>query len=173
MTPTQQIEKRLKDTASINMIDRMFFEQKFRAYKAMRETENKVKWLTIKSQLRTIASFFSRNGLTLALKKGDWESTMKQKVTHRFKLELKDVKAMYNHANLRDKALLLILAQSGFSEIDVTEIKIEDIKDLYTMPQSEHYFIEKPREKEDFEKIEYPEDETEDPTDADLIEFGL
>ena len=28
-------------------------------------------------------------------------------------------------------------------------------------------------EKADFEKIEYPEDEIEDPTDADLIEFGL
>jgi hypothetical protein len=54
---------------------------------------------------------------------------------------------MYSHANLRDRALLLVLAQSGFSEVDVSLLKIENLKGIYEQPETEHYFIEKSREK--------------------------
>jgi hypothetical protein len=54
---------------------------------------------------------------------------------------------MYSHGNLRDRALLLVLAQSGFSEVDVSLLKIESLKGIYEQPETEHYFIEKPREK--------------------------
>jgi hypothetical protein len=54
---------------------------------------------------------------------------------------------MYAHASLRDRALLLVLAQSGFSEVDTIALKIEDLKGLWEMPSTEHYYIEKPREK--------------------------
>jgi hypothetical protein len=98
--------------------------------------------------LTAVASFFGRNTLPLNLKKGDWKSTSQTEVIQQhFKITQDTVKALYGHANLRDKCLLLVLAQSGFSEVDASELKIEDIKDLYTMPQTEHYFIEKPREK--------------------------
>jgi integrase len=147
MTPTQQIEKRLKDLTSKNLTERTFFEQKFRAYKEYLEKETDLKAISVKTQLRTVASFFSRNSLPLNLKRGDWESTLETKVIHRFKLNLDDIKAMYAHASLRDRALLLVLAQSGLSEADTLALKIEDIKDLYSMPQTEHYFLEKPREK--------------------------
>lgn len=147
MTPTEQIEKRLKDTASQNMNERTFFEQKFRAYKEHLEQNTELKAISVKTHLRTVSSFFSRNGLPLALKRGDWKSTLPTKVIHRFKLKKDDVKAMYTHASLRDRALLLVLGQSGFSEVDVCALRIEDIKGLYEMPQSQHYFIEKPREK--------------------------
>jgi site-specific recombinase XerD len=147
MTPTEQINKRLQDLTSQDLTERTYFEGKFRAYKEFLEKEGKLSALSIKTMLRTVASFFSRNGLTLNLKRGDWQSTLETKVIHKFKLSKEDVKAMYQHANLRDRALLLVLSQSGFSEIDVSELKIEDIQNLYSMPQTEHYFIEKPREK--------------------------
>lgn len=144
MTPTQQIEKRLKDLTSQNLIERQFFEQKFREYKEYLEKEGKLNAQSIEAMLRTVASFFSRNGLVLALKHGDWESTLETQVIHRFKLSREDVKKLYAHASLRDRGLLLVLAQSGFSEVDVSALKIEDLKGLWVMPQSEHYFIEKP-----------------------------
>ena len=147
MEPSEQIEKRLKDTASTDLTQRTFFERQFRAYKEHLEKEGKLGALSIKTYLRTIASFFSRNGLPLNLKRGDWESTLETKVIHRATVSREDVKAMYTHAALRDKALLLVLAQSGFSEVDVCALKVEDIQGLYDMPQTEHYFIEKPREK--------------------------
>jgi hypothetical protein len=149
MTPTQMIEKRLKDTASLSAADRTFFEHKFRAYKEHLEKQNKMGAVSIKTQMLTpVASFFSRNGLPLALKRGDWESNKVEKVkSARMKLTKEDLKAMYAHANTRDRALLLVLAQSGFSEVDVSNMRIEDMLTLYTAPETEHYFIEKNREK--------------------------
>lgn len=148
MNPTEQINKRLKDLTSQNLIERTFFENKFREYKQALEKEYEEDG-TVKTMLRTVASFFGRNGLRLNLNKGDWKSTREgQRVKpQKFKATQETVKAMYAHANLRDRSLLLVLAQSGLSEIDVSEFQIEDIKDLYIMPQSEHYFFEKPREK--------------------------
>ena len=106
MTPTEQIEKRLKDTASDNLEERMFFENKFRGYKEHLEKRD----LTpegVRTLLTPVASFFSRNGLPLNLKRGDWESTQTQQVVHRIKLTKEDVKSMYSHGNLRDRARAL------------------------------------------------------------------
>jgi len=52
------------------------------------------------------------------------------------------------------------------------------LREQFTKPKPkkgfwERLFSNNQSEKADFEKIEYPEDETEDPTDADLLEFGL
>jgi integrase/uncharacterized coiled-coil protein SlyX len=86
--------------------------------------------------------------LPLNLKKGDWKSTQKQEVIEKkFKLAIDDIKRMYTHANLREKCLLLILAQSGFSETDISGLKVEQIQGLYDMAVNEHYVIEKPRDK--------------------------
>lgn len=147
MNPTQQIEKRLKDLTSQNLTERTFFEMKFREYKEHLEKTTELKAGSIKTLLRTVASFFSRNSLALALKRGDWKSTKTTEVIHRFKLKNQDVRNMYAHASLRNRSLLLVLYQSGFSEIDVSALKVEDIKDIYNLAESEHYFIEKPREK--------------------------
>jgi hypothetical protein len=147
LNPEEQIKKRMENLTSQDLTERTYFEKQFRAFKEYLEQNTNLKPLSVKTKLRTVASFFSRNSLPLNLKRGDWESTQTTEVKHRFKLEQKDVKAMYAHANLRDRIVLLGLAQSGFSEIDLSVLKIEDIKDLYNLPQAEHYFIEKPREK--------------------------
>jgi site-specific recombinase XerD len=147
MTPTEQIKRRMHDLTTEDINERTFFENKFREYKEFLEKQGKLSALSIKTMLRTVASFFGRNSLPLNLKRGDWESTLETSVIQRWKITKEDVKAMYGHANLRDRSLLLILAQSGLSEVDCSELKIEDIKGLYEMPQTEHYVIEKPREK--------------------------
>jgi hypothetical protein len=41
----------------------------------------------------------------------------------------------------------MLLAQSGFSEVYVSCFRIEELKGLYDSPETEHYSIEKPREK--------------------------
>ena len=149
-TPTEQIKKRMHDLTTQDLTERMFFEEKFREYKEYLENIQNPKPLkssSVKTRLRTVASFFSRNGLPLALKRSDWESTQQQPVIQRMKITKEDVKAMYAHGNLRDRALLLVLGQSGFSEVDVSCFKIEELKGLYENPETEHYFIEKPREK--------------------------
>ena len=147
MTLTQQVTKRMNDLTSQDLSERQFFEDKFRAYKEYFEKRGDLKPLSVRTELTAVASFFSRIGLPLALKRGDWESTQQQPVIQRMKITRDDVKALYSHGNLRDRALLLVLAQSGFSEVDVSFFRIEELKGLYDNPETEHYFIEKPREK--------------------------
>jgi integrase len=147
MTPTEQVKKRMHDLTTESLTERLFFENKFRSFKEYLEKKGDLKPLSVKTHLRTVASFFSRNGLPLNLKRGDWESTQEQPVIQRWKVTKEEVKAMYSHGNLRDRALLLVLAQSGFSEVDVSNLKIENLKGIYEQSETEHYFIEKPREK--------------------------
>ncbi len=147
MSPTEQIKKRMHDLTTQNIAERTFFEDQFRAYKEYLEARGNLKPIAVKTALIPVASFFSRNGLPLNLKRGDWESTLKQGVVQKSKTTKDDVKSMYSHGNLRDRALLLVLAQSGFSEVDVSSIRIENLKGLYTAPETEHYIVEKPREK--------------------------
>ena len=133
MTPTEQIKKRMHDLNNEDISQRTYFEQKFREYKEYLETirnPDPLKHSSIRDRLRTAASFFARNGLPLFLKRGDWESTQQQPVIQRMKLDKDDVKAMYAHGNLRDRVLLLVLAQSGFSEVDVSCLRIEELKSL-------------------------------------------
>jgi hypothetical protein len=147
MTPTEQIQKRMHDLTTTDITERQFFEDKFREFKTYLENKSDQKAISVKTQLIPVASFFSRNGLRLQLKRGDWESNQTQEVKQRLKLSRDDVRAMYLHANLRDRGLLLTLAQSGLSEVDVSCLNIEDFPKLYTIPEGEHLFFEKPREK--------------------------
>jgi integrase len=147
MTPTAQIQKRMKDTVSQNLAKRQFFEGKFREFKEHLEN-TKPTHSTVVAYLKCVASFFSRNGLPLVLKRGDWESTKTQQVKPKTWIPSnEDIRRLYAHASVRDRALLLTLYQSGFSEVDVSVLNIEDIPNLYAMPETEHFFIEKNREK--------------------------
>lgn len=116
MSPTEQIQKRLNDTASTNQNDRMFFEYKFREYKSIREKainpKNNLPYspMTIKTELRTIASLFGQTIGKLNLSRGDWETQTDNRILNRMELTKADIKSMYSHAGLRDKALLLILS---------------------------------------------------------------
>jgi hypothetical protein len=74
MTPTEQIKKRMHDLTTQDPTQRTYFEEKFREYKEYLENIQNPKPLkssSVKTRLRTVASFFSRNGLPLFLKRGD------------------------------------------------------------------------------------------------------
>jgi len=79
MTPTEMIEKRLNDMRSDNMAERLFFEQKFREYRVHLEHLGTMGYIAIKTMLILVSSFFTRNGLSLNLKRGDWEPKTVQK----------------------------------------------------------------------------------------------
>jgi integrase len=147
MTPTEQINKRMKDLTTTDLTQRNFFENKFREYKAHLEASEKLSAISVKTALISVASFFTRTVGALNLRRGDWNSSLETRIKNKLTLKLDDVKAMYAHGSLRDRCLLLILSQSGFSEVDITEFHIEDMKGFYESPISVHYFIEKCREK--------------------------
>jgi hypothetical protein len=65
------------------------------------EQRGNLKALAVRTLLTPVASFFSRNGLSLNLKRGDWASTLPQQVIQKFKLTKEDIKQMYAHGNLR------------------------------------------------------------------------
>ncbi|HEX9862040.1 MAG TPA: hypothetical protein VGB11_02010, partial [Candidatus Bathyarchaeia archaeon] len=73
MTPTEQIKKRMQDLTTQDIAQRLFFENKWRAFKEYLERKGDLKHASVRTRLRTAASFFSRNGLPLNLKRGDWE----------------------------------------------------------------------------------------------------
>jgi site-specific recombinase XerC len=56
-----------------------------------------------------------------------------------------EIRVLYSQASVRDRALLLALYQSGFSEIDISSLNIENLNDIYN--HEGHLFIEKRREK--------------------------
>jgi hypothetical protein len=103
MTPTEQIQKRMHDLTTQNIAERTFFEDQFRAYKEFLEARGNLKPLAVKTDLIPVASFFSRNGLPLNLKRGDWETTQIREVVKKSKLTKEDIKSMYSHGNTRDR----------------------------------------------------------------------
>ena len=106
LSPTEQINKRMNDTVSLDVKERFFFEDKWRAYKEFLESTGTNTDSKVHDRIKAVSSFFTRNSLPLALKKGDWNSTQKQEViAPKFKLSLDDVKRMYGHANLNEKCL--------------------------------------------------------------------
>jgi len=148
MTPSEQIKLRIKQTVSEDLTVRVHFENVWRKYKEYLEAKGELSDSSIKTFLKIVASFFSRNSLPLRLKRGDWSLSTTQKViVQKWIPTNQEVKRLYAHANLRDRSLLLALYQSGFSEIDVVSMRIEDLKGIYESVETEHYFIEKPREK--------------------------
>ena len=122
MSPTEQIDKRLKDLTSQDLTERTYFEDKFREFKEELESKGNLNARSVTTMLTAVASFFSRNSLPLNLKRGDWKSTLETKVIKRWKITRDDIKRMYVHASIRDKVLLLGLTQSGFSEADISTL---------------------------------------------------
>jgi len=73
------------------------------------------------------------------------EPTEREKVSLKWVSSNAEVRLLYKYASLRDKPLLLALYQSGFSEIDVSCLRIEHFPQIYTCES--HHYIAKRREK--------------------------
>jgi len=126
-TPTGMIESRLKHLTSQNLIERQFWEQTLVKYKNSLETQN-LRMATVHSQLRTVMSFFAKNGVKLQFSRGQLKinPSEKDKVDVEWIPSNEEVRLLYRLADsARDRAVLLVLYQSGFSEIDAANMKIE------------------------------------------------
>lgn len=150
MTPSEMIAKRLADTKSEDLTVRSFFENEFLRYKDLLEKTTKSHG-TVLSHLKTMASFFSRNHLPLNLARGSWECTNplhKGVISTTKAITQEDAKRLYGFCkSSTQRSLFLVLYQSGFSEVDVANLRIEDVKEALPLPEVEHFYIKKPRTK--------------------------
>jgi len=128
-TPNEMIEARRKDLQDKDPKTQRRFEALTVDYMHYLEGEN-LRYNSIKSYLRTVESFFSRHYLNLkyARRELDPEVSEKDKIIREWTPSNEDVRLLYRLCKTaRDRALLLTLYQSGFSEIDALSLKIQDL----------------------------------------------
>jgi len=146
LTPTEQIQKRFKDLQSTNPKERGFFEDKVVEFKNSLVTQN-YKASTISCTLTPILSFFSAHRVPLRFKRGELkvEERAEDKVVKEWIPDNQQMKQIYQHGDARDRSLLLVLYQSGFSETDVSALNIQDLPNIHQCEG--HYPITMHREK--------------------------
>jgi site-specific recombinase XerD len=148
MTPTEQFQKRIKDLQSQNPKERGYFEDKVVEFKNALVAQN-YKPATVQCTLTPVLSFFSAHRVPLRFKRGELkvEHRAEDKVVKEWIPDNQQMKQIYQHGDIRDRSLLLVLYQSGFSETDVGSLNIQDLPEL---EQCEgHYQITMYREKTD------------------------
>lgn len=153
MTPSEQIEKRQNDILSKNPRERAFFERKVVEFKEQLIKEGYSKNTIEKNYLRTVQSFFGRNRLPLKFKRGELTVERTEKVEKGWVPSNEEIRVLYSVADLRDRSILLTLYQSGYSEIDVSNMNVEDF-DFYDSEGNwkigeEHLYHKRYREKTD------------------------
>ncbi len=153
MSPTEQIKKRFKDLQSNNPKERGWFEDKVVEFKnslitqKAKDKNETFKASSVSTYLTPPQSFFATHRVPLRFKRGELkvEERKIDKVVKEWIPENQQMKQIYQHGDARDRALILCLYQSGFSETDVSSLNIEDIPDI---EQCEgHYQITMYREK--------------------------
>jgi len=145
MDPTQQIEKRVRDLQNSDIRERTWVEDKVVEYRNFLQTQFDSE-STIKAYLTCVRSFFSSNRLPLSFGRGELTVEVSEKVIAQKWIPSNiEVRVLYGQANVRDRALLLVLYQTGYSEIDVSSLNIEHLNNIYE--HEGHLFIEKKREK--------------------------
>lgn len=134
-TPTEIIESRLEHLTTTDLAKRRYWEKqlvKFTRYlESLTDSEGKRSLTTwsIKGIQTAIQSFFSHNGVKLvfARKELDVEPAQREKVEKEWIPQNEDVRVIYRACkSARDRSIVLMLYQSGFSESDVSNMRIED-----------------------------------------------
>lgn len=108
MSPTEQIEKRASDLASKNLTERIFFENKFRAYKEHLEKKQRMNAMlelareTTAQQLKEILEKNPNLNKTELIERLKKEGILKYPFLHeyvaeKFPVELKTAKGYYAH----------------------------------------------------------------------------
>jgi site-specific recombinase XerD/uncharacterized coiled-coil protein SlyX len=155
-TPSEVITTRLKQKRSLDQNEQRFFEDVGKKY-AIELNKTSWKMNTKKSHLRTMLSFFSVNHSRLEYARGELfsilEPTQEEKTYREWIPSNEEIRLLYRMAsNSRDRAILLVLYQSGFSEVDLSEMRIEDFpfydqNGNWNIPISEDLYHERLREK--------------------------
>lgn len=129
-TPSQIIESRLEHLTTQNLLKRRYWENQTIKYKNYLESKN-LRMATVKSHIRTVISFFSKTGVKLSFSRGELKvnPSEKDKVLQEWIPSNEEIRLLYRMAkDSRDRAILLVLYQSGFSEVDIAAMKIEDFR---------------------------------------------
>jgi site-specific recombinase XerD len=153
-TSSQIIESRIEQTSSTDMQKRRYWENQAVKYKNYLETKN-LRMSTVHGQLRTVMSFFAKSGVKLLFSRGELKinPSEKDKVDSEWIPSNEEVRLIYRLCdNARDRAILLTLYQSGFSEIDVADMKIQtfpfyDEKGNWAISATEDLYRKQRREK--------------------------
>jgi integrase len=127
-TPTEIINSRLENLTANDLMKRRFWEQQVIKYKNSLEEKN-LRMATVHGHIRTAMSFFSKNGVKLLFSRGELKinPSDKDKVDNEWIPDNGTVRILYRLCeSARDRAILLTLYQSGFSEVDAGSMKIED-----------------------------------------------
>ena len=128
-TPSEIIEQRRKDLQSKDPKTQRRFEALGKEFMHDLESQH-LRRNSIKTYLRTMQSLFSRHYLNLKYARGELEPepSEEDKIIREWTPSNEDVRLLYRLCKTaRDRALLLTLYQSGFSEIDVLSLKIQDL----------------------------------------------
>ena len=125
-TPSAIIESRLEHLTSQDLIKRRFWEMATIKFKNYLETKN-LRMATVKGYVRTVQSFFSKNGVKLSFSRGELKinPSEKDKVYREWIPSNEEIRLIYRLCDsARDRGVLLMLYQSGFSEVDVANMQI-------------------------------------------------
>jgi site-specific recombinase XerD len=153
--PKDIVQQRLEQLTTADVSKRRCWEDKYTEYKHSLENLD-LKKNTIKSYLRTVQSFFAYNNVKLVLTRNDTKITPKNRedrVPTEWIPTNEEVRLFYRMAKeSRDRAILLSLYQSGFSEVDVANMFIEDFpfydeKGDWRIPVTEDLYHQRLREK--------------------------
>lgn len=155
-TPSEIIAQRKEQIKSDDDSIKRHYEDKLIAFKNSLEGKDR-KISTVRSYLRTVMSFFSQNHVALKFAKKELKvkPSAKDKVIKEWIPTNAEVRQIYRTCrNVRDRAVLLTLYQSGISEIDVSSLNIEDFefydKNGEWIPK-EHLYMARLREKTNIE----------------------
>ena len=155
MQPKDIIQQRLVQLTTTDLSKRRCWEDKYTEYKHSLENLD-LKKNTIKSYLRTVQSFFAYSNVKLVLTRNDTKITPKNRedrVPTEWIPTNEEVRLFYRMAKeSRDRSILLTLYQSGFSEVDVANMYIEDFpfyddKGDWKVPVTEDLYHARLREK--------------------------
>jgi site-specific recombinase XerD len=153
-TPSQIVQSRMEQLRSLDMNVKRYWETVVIKFKNSLENEG-MRMNTAHSYLRTTLSFFSKNHVRLEFSRNELKvnPSEKDKVYREWIPSNEEIRLLYRMANnARDRAVLLVLYQSGFSEVDVAAMKIGDFpfydKDgNWAIPISEDIYHQRRREK--------------------------
>ena len=142
ISPTEQVEKRIQDLQSSDPKIRNYFEDKVIEYKNRLEVQEYT-GKTLSNKLTPIRAFFTTHRVQLHFRRGELnaKTSDKDKIIKKFVLNNEEIRAMYEIASVRDRALLLVLYQSGFSGVDALALNVEHIENLYQI-EDIHYYIQ-------------------------------
>jgi hypothetical protein len=153
-TPTEIIKSRLEHLTSQDIIKRRYWEMLTVKFKNYLETKD-LRMATIHGYIRTVMSFFSKNGVKLSFSRGELKinPSEKDKVYSEWIPDNETVRLLYRLCDsARDRGVLLMLYQSGFSEVDVGNMRIEDFsfyddRGEWQLKPNEDLYCQRRREK--------------------------